>query len=54
MSGVYDYEIDIATPGVTTYVVENLVPGDWYFAMIAYDTQGLESELSNEAHRAIQ
>lgn len=54
MSGVYDYKIDVANPGTTTYVVENLVPGDWYFSLKAYDTAGLESELSNEAHRHIQ
>ncbi|HEX2139112.1 MAG TPA: Ig-like domain-containing protein [Woeseiaceae bacterium] len=54
MSGVYDYQIDINTPGVATYVVENLVPGDWYFSLSAYDSSGLESDLSNEAHRQIQ
>jgi hypothetical protein len=54
MSGVYDYEINLTTPGLATYVVENLVPGDWYFTLTAYDSGGLESELSNEAHRLIQ
>lgn len=54
MSGVYDYRIDVNTPGIATYVVENLVPGDWYFAMTAYDSAGLVSDLSNEAQRHIQ
>ena len=54
MSGVYDYEINLNTPGLATYVVEHLVPGDWYFTLTAYDSAGLESELSNEAHRQIQ
>ncbi|HET6630849.1 MAG TPA: Ig-like domain-containing protein [Woeseiaceae bacterium] len=54
MSGVYDYQIDVNTPGVMTYVIENLVPGDWYFALTAYDSAGLVSDLSNEAHRVIQ
>lgn len=54
MSGVYDYRIDVNTAGVMTYIVENLVPGDWYFAMTAYDSDGLVSDLSNEAHRDIQ
>jgi hypothetical protein len=54
MSGVYDYQIDVNTPGVATYVVENLVPGDWYFSLSAYDSAGLESDFSNEAHRQIQ
>lgn len=54
MSGVYDYQIDINTPGIATYVVENLVPGEWYFAVTAYDSTGLESDYSNEARRTIQ
>jgi hypothetical protein len=54
LSGVYDYQIDVNTPGVMTYVVENLVPGDWYFAMTAYDADGLKSDFSNEAQRQIQ
>lgn len=54
MSGIYDYQIDINTPGVATYVVENLVPGEWYFSLTAYDSSGLQSDFSNEAHRQIQ
>lgn len=49
MSEVYDYTIDIDNPGLASYVVEGLVPGDWYFVMAAYDTEGLESDYSNEA-----
>ena len=48
MSGIYDYQIDINNPGILTYVVENLASGDWYFALTAYDSQGLESDRSNE------
>ena len=48
MSGIYDYQIDINNPGILTYNVENLISGDWYFALAAYDSQGLESERSNE------
>jgi hypothetical protein len=53
MSGIYDYQIDISNPGILTYVVENLVSGDWYFALAAYDSQGLESDRSNEVLRKI-
>ena len=49
MSGIYDYEIDLSNPGIVTYVVENLVPGDWYFVLTAYDSSGLESAPSEEA-----
>ena len=54
MTGVYDYQIDIDTPGVSTYVVEDLVSGDWYFALAAYDSAGLESDRSNEAVRNVR
>ena len=53
MSGIYDYEIDLDNPGVSTYVVEGLVSGDWFFALAAYDREGLESERSNEVLRDI-
>ncbi len=53
MSGIYDFQIDISNPGILTYVVENLVSGDWYFALAAYDSQGLQSDRSNEVLRKI-
>lgn len=54
MSGIHDYEIDIPNAGITTYVVEKLVPGDWYFTMSAYDSSGLESTPSNEVLHTVQ
>jgi hypothetical protein len=53
MSEVHDYEIDIKSAGVSTYVVDGLVSGDWYFALVAYDKDGLESDRSNEVLRNI-
>ena len=53
MSGIYDYQIDIDNPAILTYVVENLVSGDWYFALAAIDSAGLESDRSNEVLRQI-
>jgi hypothetical protein len=53
MSKVYDYTVTIDNPGLATYVVENLKPGSWYFAITAYDTEGLESEFSNEARLGV-
>ena len=53
MSGICEYQIDINNPGIVTYVVENLVSGDWYFTMTAYDFEGLESDRSNEVLRVI-
>lgn len=54
MSGIYDYEIDVPNAGIVTYVVENLVPGDWYFTLSAYDSSGLESPPSNEVLRTVR
>jgi hypothetical protein len=53
MSKTYDYEIDIDNPGILTYVVENLRPGNWHFVASAYDSTGLESNFSNEVVRVI-
>jgi hypothetical protein len=53
MSGVYDYEIKIDNPGVLTYVVEGLYPGTWYFVLSAYDSDGLESNASNEVVKEV-
>jgi hypothetical protein len=53
MSGVHDYEVDVNNAGVMTYVVENLSPGEWFFTVAAYDSDGLESDPSNEVARTI-
>lgn len=45
--------IDVDNPGVTTYVIENLTSGTWYFGVKAYTTSGVESELSNIASKTI-
>jgi len=44
--GNYSLAIDIGN--VTTYTIENLSPGIYYFAIAAYDTSGNESTFSNE------
>ena len=48
MSGVYDYEIRIDNPGITTYVIENLTPGTWYFVLTSFDSDDIESDYSEE------
>ena len=45
--------ITIDNSGITSYVIEGLTPGTWYFATTAFDAQGLESEFSNVASKAI-
>jgi hypothetical protein len=39
--------IDIASVGMTMYVVDNLTTGTYYFSIRAYNAAGVESELSN-------
>ena len=50
----YDHEISIDNPGITTYVVDNLVPDTYYFAATSFNSTGVESEYSGEAVRTIQ
>jgi putative Ig domain-containing protein len=44
----YSDTIQVANPGLTTYVVENLNAGKYYFAVTAYNSAGQESSLSPE------
>lgn len=39
----------IDNPSINEYVVENLLPGTYRFAVTAYDSNGIESNYSNEA-----
>jgi hypothetical protein len=45
--------VKLDNPGVTTYVVENLSRGTWYFAMTAVDAGGLESDHSSIGSKTI-
>jgi hypothetical protein len=51
--GQYSNRITINNAGVTTYVVENLTSGTWYFTTTAFDTTGAESDYSNVASKTI-
>lgn len=41
--------ISIDNPGITSYVVENLVPATYYFAATSFNSAGVESRYSNVA-----
>jgi hypothetical protein len=45
--------VEIPNAGVTTAVVENLSPATWFFGVKAYNTESVESSLSNIASRQI-
>jgi len=46
--------VTIDNPGITSYVIENLASGMWYFAVTAFTNSGTESALSNVASKSVQ
>lgn len=53
-AGALNRTVQIANPGVASYVVDNLAPATWYFAVRAYNTNGTESTMSNVASKTIR
>lgn len=53
-SGQYKDVVDIQDPNITEHTIENLAKGTYYFAVTAIDTNGNESEFSNEVSKSIQ
>jgi hypothetical protein len=53
-SSSLNQSISIANASVSRYVVENLSPATYYFAVKAYNTAGAESTLSNQASKTIK
>jgi hypothetical protein len=45
--------VQIANPGISSYVVDNLAAGTWYFALQVYTSSGTESALTNIASKTI-
>jgi hypothetical protein len=45
---------EIANPGTTSYTINNLAAGTWYFSVNAYTSAGVESAISNTASTTIQ
>jgi hypothetical protein len=52
-AGALTSTIVINNASVTTYVVEDLAPATWYFAVTAVNSQGAESSYSNVANKQI-
>jgi hypothetical protein len=46
--------ITITNPGISTYVVSNLSPGNWYFSVTAFNTYQLQSNFSSVVSKTIQ
>jgi hypothetical protein len=49
----YSTQITVNNPGITTYVVDNLSSGTWYFSVSAFDSAGQFSDFSNEGQKSI-
>lgn len=47
--GTLDQVIEIKNPGITSYVVENLAPATWYFAISSVNSEGVESQTTGVA-----
>lgn len=45
--------VDVSNPGMSRFVVENLTSGAWYFAVIAVNSAGVTSPLSNVASKTV-
>ncbi len=45
--------VTLASPGIATYMVTDLSPGTWYFAVKAYNTANVESVLSAKVSKTI-
>ncbi|MBV9724804.1 MAG: fibronectin type III domain-containing protein [Gammaproteobacteria bacterium] len=45
--------VQIRSVGLQTYVIENLEPGTWYFAVKSVATNGVESRLSDVVAKTI-
>lgn len=50
----YDQVLRVPGAAVTSAVIENLGPATWYFAVLAYTSDGLQSEFSAEASKTIR
>ncbi|MGQ0384109.1 MAG: putative Ig domain-containing protein [Gammaproteobacteria bacterium] len=52
-AGNYPNTINVTNPGLTSFVVNNLASGTWYFVLAAYDSAGLESSNTNPVSKTI-
>jgi hypothetical protein len=48
-----DQTAEVSNPGLTSYQIENLSTGTWYFAVVAVNSAGAQSSISNVATKVI-
>jgi hypothetical protein len=44
---------DVPNGGISSHMLSGLASGLWFFAVTAYDAQGVESQISNIASKTI-
>ena len=52
-AGSLDQAISLQNASLSTYIVENLTSGAWYFSIVAVNSSGTLSELSNLASKTV-
>ncbi len=52
-SSVLDQVVKVATTGISTYVIQNLSPGTYYFTVTSYTVAGVESNPSAPVSKTI-
>ena len=52
-SGQYTRQVRIETPGLSSYVIENLLPDTYYVVATSFTSSGVESRYSNEAVKTV-
>jgi hypothetical protein len=52
--GSYSNSVTLMNPGLTSYVVDNLAPGSYFFVATALNSVGTESAFSTAGSKTIQ
>jgi hypothetical protein len=52
--GNYTNSVTVSNPGLTSYVVDQLTTGTWFFTATAMNAQSIESDFSNVVSKAVQ
>jgi hypothetical protein len=53
LQGTYPSSVTLNNPGLTTYVVDNLVPGTYFFSVTAFNSTGTESAFATAATKIV-